>query len=364
MFTYLCMLTCERNHNLSARSAVAGVYPNANGIGIILFLLSILLTLMFSRPVSGQTENDLSMPAEYIRDLTLPGSNNHFLRPARIAVDRSQNEIYVADAGNARVLIFDERGTARFEFSTAARCGSPIDLAVSPQGHIYVLGTQSGGRSVFAFDYDGRFLRTITLPDSNADVAGIAVDDADVVYALDQTHLEAVCLRDDGTVVRRFPILGDIGPTDRTDLVLGAPTIIGEVLYLPVSSLRTVYRYGLDGDFIGSTGHGGTGVGELNFPASVAATEDGMILVLDKHRFTVLCYSPAGTFLGEFGGRGTSPGWFYHPAWLAVDGADQVYIGQIFRNKIQVCRLPASIRRRLADENRRAADTQAAAVKE
>jgi hypothetical protein len=244
----------------------------------------------------------------------------------------------------------------RFEFSTAAQCGSPVDLAVSPQGRIYVLGTQSGGREIFVYDYDGLFLRTITLPDSTADLVGIAVDAADVVYALDQAHLQVSCLQDDGTIIRRFPILADLDSAGRADLILGLPTIAGGTLYVPASSLRAVYRYSLEGDLLGLTGHGGTGIGELNFPAAAAVADDGMILVLDKHRFNVQCYSPAGTFLGEFGGKGISPGWFYHPAWLAVDGQDQVYVGQIFRNKIQVCRIPAFIQRRLVEDNDRGLD--------
>ncbi len=52
-------------------------------------MFAVLLLALPITAAYGQTEADLSVPAEYIRDLTLPGSNNHFLRPARIAVDRS-----------------------------------------------------------------------------------------------------------------------------------------------------------------------------------------------------------------------------------------------------------------------------------
>jgi hypothetical protein len=72
--------------------------------------------------------------------------------------------------------------------------------------------------------------------------------------------------------------------------------------------------------------------------------EDGTILVLDKHRFNVLCFNRWGKFLGEFGGRGTSPGWFYFPSLLGVDSSDQVYIGQVFLNRVQTCAIPEVIR--------------------
>jgi hypothetical protein len=54
----------------------------------------------------------------------------------------------------------------------------------------------------------------------------------------------------------------------------------------------------------------------------------------------VVCFDADGGFLGEFGGKGISPGWFYHPTLLAVDDSDLVYIGQVYRNKIQVCKIP------------------------
>ncbi len=47
---------------------------------------------------------------------------------------------------------------------------------------------------------------------------------------------------------------------------------------------------------------------------------------------------------GEFGGKGIRPGWFMGPSLLSVPSADRAIIGQIFRNKIQVCAVPGFIR--------------------
>jgi hypothetical protein len=85
--------------------------------------------------------------------------------------------------------------------------------------------------------------------------------------------------------------------------------------------------------------HGST-PGDLAFPVDVAVSRDGLVLVLDQARFNVVCYAPDGKFLGEFGGKGVSPGWFYRPSLLAIDRDDRVYIGQIFMNRLQVCRIP------------------------
>ena len=75
---------------------------------------------------------------------------------------------------------------------------------------------------------------------------------------------------------------------------------------------------------------------------SVAVT-DGLVMVLDKMRFNIVCFSHEGRFLGEFGGKGISPGWFYFPSLLVADGSDQVIVGQIFLNRVQICRIPRFI---------------------
>ncbi len=315
-------------------------------------MFATIIVVGISARAVAQTGSDLAVPAEYIRDLTLPGTSNQLLRPARIMVDPVRDEIYVADVGNSRILIFDDRGVLRFEFSTAAQCGGPIDVAVSPEGLIYVLGTASTGRQIFVYDYDGLYLRTISPVDSarvtTSDISSIAVDANNRLYILDQARLRILCLRDDGTVTQEFPVVADVDTAQQAELILGSLTIAGDQLLLPVSSLGMVYRYNLEGEFRGNIGHGGSGIGELSFPVATAVAGDGLVMVLDKHRFNVVCFSPSGKFLGEYGGKGISPGWFYHPTWLAVDNQDQVYIGQIFQNKVQVCRIPAFIQQHVS----------------
>jgi hypothetical protein len=82
-------------------------------------------------------------------------------------------------------------------------------------------------------------------------------------------------------------------------------------------------------------------------------TASGQVLILDKNRFNVVCFTREGRFLGEFGGKGLSPGWFFQPSLLAVPTSDLVVIGQIFQNKIQICTLPP-----FADSQRGSGDSE------
>jgi len=77
---------------------------------------------------------------------------------------------------------------------------------------------------------------------------------------------------------------------------------------------------------------------------AVEVSPEGLIMVLDRNRYCVVCFSADRKFLGEFGGKGISPGWFMGPSLLSVPSADRAIVGQLFRNKIQVCAVPEFIR--------------------
>ena len=72
--------------------------------------------------------------------------------------------------------------------------------------------------------------------------------------------------------------------------------------------------------------------------------------VLDKMRFSVLCFAPSGRFLGEFGGKGFRDGWFYHPILLAAVGEDRVIVGQVLDQRVQALRVPDFVFTRLSRE--------------
>jgi hypothetical protein len=146
-----------------------------------------------------------------------------------------------------------------------------------------------------------------------------------------------------GSVERSFPVFQNNENIENDEQVFGAISVKGNFLYVPIASLGTVYVYDLNGRFVRTIGYNGNNMGELNFPIAVAITGDNLIMVLDKHRFNVVCFDSNGTFKGEFGGKGSSPGWFYHPTSIAANDGNSVFIGQIYMNRVQMCRIPEFI---------------------
>ncbi len=312
---------------------------------VVLFVVVAIVILS----ITANAQSPVSVAAEFIRELDPPGTSNTLLRPQQIFIDKRFGEVFVVDTGNNRVVVFDTSGVFKFEFSGREEFGSPSDLVVSSEGYIFVVGTrQREGGSIFKFDYDGAFLGRLelsSLPDSSVpDIERIAVDEADNLYLVLKSADRIVKIDAKGQYLGEFGILSDLEDKERLEVVLGSPRIDGDLLYLPVSMFGVVYVYDLEGGLVRTIGTRGNNVGELNFPSAVAVIDHSIVVVVDKHRYCIVCYTTEGEFLGEFGGMGYSPGWFYHPEYVAVDNLDRIYIGQFFLNRVQVCGLPEFIK--------------------
>jgi len=331
------------------------VYNRLIRTAMILLALVPGITLMISVSAPAQNTERIAAPADLIQELSLPGRLNHFLRPGQVFFDDHASELYVVDQGHNRIVIFDNDGTYRFDYSIEAHCGSARDLVVNSEGTALILGSTKDGAALLKFDFDGLFLGEVDLdiePKGRAlELTSLTIDDEDRVYVLDESVPRIIVLSADPEYRYEFPVLATADEEIVMEAVYGFLNYHDNELWLPVSTLGGVYRYGTDGAFHGVLGRPGTKVGELSFPSAVSFISEEMILVLDKKRFAVVCHDRDGRFLGEFGGMGMNPGWFYYPSWMTVDADGRVYISQVFMNRVQMCRIPEPIRGQLlADE--------------
>lgn len=318
-----------------------------------LYGIMVAFVLLAGSSVAQQpTGQPLAVPAQFVQRLTLPGEMNELLRPGRMFVDRHFGEVFVSDPGNNRVVIFDQNGVFRFEFYGSDLYGSAHDMVVDSKGYIYILGTTRLGHQLFKFDFDGTLVDTLDISGLTSTVynavSSIAIDADDNLYLVLPSDGRIVSLSSDGVERYRFPIAQTLDSKRLQEAVFGALTIDGDRAYLPISSMSLVEAYDLQGNLLKSFGIRGNLVGQFNFPVEVAVSKDGIIMVLDKHRFMVLCFDEQFRFLGEFGGKGFNPGWFYHPDKLVVDTLNQVYIGQVFNSWVQVVTIPDFITAKVA----------------
>lgn len=293
-------------------------------------------------------ETPRAVPATFIKEIGLPGQGDTILRPGAIHHDDEHGELLVADNGHNRVLVFSESGIYRFEFSLGEAVSAVRDIETDPEGYIYVLGSIPGRRIVHRFDFDGLSLGTIPLP-RELDGAplvprSLACDSRGDLYLLDERELRICRFTVDGRIADSFSLEPGLHNISENEAGLGPMTIAGDQILVPAAMVGTVLRFTVKGEFLGNIGFKGNAVGTLNFPVAVETTPEGLILVVDKHRYCIAAFDESGRFLGEFGGKGYRPGWFFHPSLLAVPDAGRVVVGQIFQNRIQICALPTFIR--------------------
>ncbi len=117
-------------------------------------------------------------------------------RPAGIAIDRPRHRLYVADAKAHRVAVFNTQ-TFAFErylgspstpgVGEPGRFAAPTNVAVDPQGNLYVV--DAWNHRVQIFDRRGRFLRAFgshgTRPGNFVRPKGIALDNEGHIYVVD-----------------------------------------------------------------------------------------------------------------------------------------------------------------------------------
>lgn len=318
----------------------------AIGFGAVIALHGgVLFAADDANPVVNEPVQERSVRAELVQELRLPGVADQLRRPSALFADHRAGEILVGDESRGRIAIFDSHGVFRADFYGQDRFSSPRDIVVDSEGFIFVLAGTREGQRVLRYDFDGSYLGLLEVGpslDSKPFVpAAMAIDETDAIYLRDTEEPRLGVWDRDGSLLRVIDLAPELDAKTRNELIVGAVEIAGGELYAVLTSFGVVHVYDLEGKFLRVIGRQGSTPGHLAFPVDVAVTSEGRVLVLDQNRFNVVCYGSDGTFRGEFGGKGISLGWFYRPSLLAVDDNDQVYIGQIYMGRLQICRLPA-----------------------
>jgi hypothetical protein len=308
-------------------------------------LTSLILTYVIPPMVFAQSGGN-NLHAKYLFDVKLLGREQGLLRPQQIRYDRNHQEYYISDTGNDRIVFLDENGLNAFEFSAKDIFHAPIDVAISSDGKMFVLGSLTGGKCVQVFDYNGDYLYPFTIagnPDNSAiDIVSLAIDEQDIIYILDN-HQQKVLICDlTGRWMSDIRLLTEMDPKEREEQALGNLYLSNDQIFVPAPMVGSVYCYDKDGSFVKMIGQKGSAYGELSFPVAISKDSQGNYLVLDKHRYTIVGYDDQGMPIGEFGGKGAGPGWFYHPNSMIIDTSDRIWVAQIFLNRIQVLQLTSS----------------------
>ncbi|MFB6272945.1 MAG: 6-bladed beta-propeller, partial [Salinibacter sp.] len=261
---------------------------------------------------------------------TAPGS---FRQP--IGIDVAGGAVFVSEAGNRRVQVFDRAGTAQRQIGPALANGDslrrPMHIAATDSA-LYVPDFNTD--RVHVLSVSGRLRRSLDgsgVPAGFDAPGGVAIDRRGRVYVADFYHHRVVRLRADGTFDRQW------GTTDSTGSAPGRFTYPTDVALLPDGGFvvadaynHRIKRYGPDGELAWTRPKDQTWAdsttGTFNVATAVAIGPDGHIFVADFYNHRIQEFTPGGQFVRTFGEKGTSKVQFERPVDLAFDKEGRLYV--------------------------------------
>jgi hypothetical protein len=275
--------------------------------------------------------------------------------PAAIWFDRWAHEVFVADAGNHRVIVYDTQLTATFSFRhfvkerTSGQMvpGEPRSMAVNSDGEILLIDGRSDRLELL--DFRGHYLTSVKpaalLGDTalRVTVPSVSIDIDGFFYVLVTGDVTCILkLNRDLSLVRQIGEKG-IQPGQ-----LNTPVSIsiwrGKIFVGDLYGLPAVKVFDSLGQFLyGFAGHDverqdlsmPVGIGFLDSPST-----GFLILVADGLRQAVKVYKEDGRFVTIIGGFGYLPGLLQYPSGLSSDGVSAFYVvertgGRLQRYKVK-----------------------------
>jgi len=277
--------------------------------------------------------------------------------PEGLAVDPNSGDLYVADAGNNRVLRFRRPvnqsgriapdivlGQADFTSSvsagvTASSLNQPAGVAFGPNGDLFV--ADSGNHRVLEFP------------------AGVGTGSS-AVRVFGQPSMNTSVRP---SQVSAQTLTGPMGITvDAAGNLYVADTGANRVVIYP--NTQNAPTAGVAASFVVGQAGFGSSSGTLKVPADVAVNSSGNILVSDSGNNRILIYgslvflpaaggTPSGV-VGQNSVSGTTPNWntpdglataegLYVPVGIYVDRQDTLYVGDSGNNRVVQFLKPAAV---------------------
>ena len=216
-----------------------------------------------------------------------------FRQPTDVAVG-PEGRIYVMDGVNSRVAVFSSAGTYRYSFGSPGEgpgeMRMPVGIGVSPSGEVYV--ADSGNHRIQVFGPTGAFVRAFGLT------------------------------------------TGEKG--DPTDVL---PARLKNFCYVVDNDSHQVHLHdGTTGSHVKTWGEHGKNIGEFRYPATIAADGHNHVYVVDVMNARVQTFDPYGNNAREISGWGVKAGKVFRPKGVTLDKDERIYVTDSYMGIVQVFR--------------------------
>jgi YD repeat-containing protein len=241
---------------------------------------------------------ELNNSGEFVRAFgTIGSGEGQFKEPAGLTID-AKGDVWVSDSGNSRVEEFNETGGYLSQFggwgSGNGQLKEPFDIAIS-EGDLYV--SDNGNSRIEEFSPSGAYLAQFGSKGKGSGQfegpTGIAVN----------------------------PISGDLFVSDYWDYRIEEFTPAGK--------------------YLTTFGYWGTSGETFRGPSGITISATGKVYITDTENAKVTEWQPPGTggmnlvYSTQFGSEGSGNGQFHQPVSPAIDGHNNVWVSDFYKNRIQ-----------------------------
>jgi DNA-binding beta-propeller fold protein YncE len=299
-------------------------------------LFFLLATWGISSPALCQQEDIPVIKARHLFDI-----KDGFLHPSDVAVG-PQGDIYVLDGVNNRIKVFSSGGKCRFSFGSQGEGNGkfkyPLGLDVDKDGSIYI--ADSGNHLVQIFDSGGYFKFQFPVKVKNgkkpSDPTDVAIDESqNRCYVIDNDNHAVLVYPADGSRLleqwgsRGFergqfynPFLAAVGQDSSIYVV--------EVLNTRVQSLNP------EGKVISVIGKWGIDRGQFYRPKGVAVDKKNRVFVSDSYLGVIQVFNKNGSFISVLNDTNGKLLRLQTPVGIAVDHKLRLYVVEMTQNRVRV----------------------------
>ena len=283
--------------------------------------------------VEEETQGNLTL----IKKISTDAPNSPARNSYGVAVSMD-GRVYVADAGNDDIRIYDKEGNFISKFGGACHI----------EGYTPVKRID---KSLTCFDPDGD--GPLDIGDGQFDrLYGIAMDKNDTLFVADTDNHRMQVFDSDGNFLFKFGTYCKMSDGSNCfDPDGDGPLEIGDGQMYYSYSLKIdnqdrvivadrdnhrIQVFDSDGNFLFKFGQPGSNPGEFNAPYDVAVDSIGKIYVADAFNKRIQVFDSDGKFIKQFGAEGNGNGEFNVPISVATDSKDNLFVSDVFNHRIQV----------------------------